>query len=98
MKTTQTQDSFIDQFDYELQRTFQQPTKEELPITICDCCDDEIEEGKNVGTDEDFCINCFLAGGVNRWMSSRGWSGAEILHETDKIKLKYEKIKCQNKQ
>jgi len=87
-----------DQYDYSSETVYQVPVKDTAMAAFCDCCDDEIEAGKNIGTEEDFCVKCFLAGGVNRWMSSMGWSAAEILHETDKIKLKYEKIKCQNKQ
>jgi len=94
MKTTAFIDSFKDEFDYATERAVQIPCTEEVEMIKCDCCEEEIEEGKNIsaGFDDDFCVKCYESGGVNRYMRSFNLSAEELLHQMNQIKIKYENI------
>lgn len=94
MKTTIQIDSFKDDFDYATERAVQTPCTEDVEVAICDCCEEEIIEGKNIDTgfDNDFCVKCYESGGISRYMRKFILSPEELLHEMNQIKTKYEKI------
>ena len=67
---------------------YQLPSTYEIMADFCDCCDEQIEEDKNIGTDyEDFCINCFEAGGVSRCLKEV-YEPEEYFHIINDIKDK----------
>lgn len=66
--------------------------EEERPF--CDCCDEEIKEGENIGDEEDFCAQCYESGGISRYLKKQlNFNFEWHYHVINIIKNNYDKLK-----
>lgn len=72
--------------------------KELQDVTCCDICEKIIDDGQNIGTEEDFCSNCFEQRLIRPHMRLvLGWSEDNISDEMKLIIVKFNNLKKHGK-
>lgn len=92
MKKTVTLEAFFDySYGYGI---FQIPYSYEDEAEFCDCCEEQIKEGQNIGVySEDYCCECYTAGGVIRCLKHLYQEPEDYFHIINKMRDKYDKLK-----